>query len=100
MKLCEQINKLISQQVDNNQFSGVVLIQKGNEEIFSGAYGHANRTWRINNRLKTRFIIASISKMFTAVGILQLIEAGKLSFNTKAVEYLKYGCMAMEMSSY
>lgn len=88
MKLCEQINKLISEKVENNQFSGVVLIKKGNDDIFSGAYGYANRTWKVNNSLKTRFRIASISKMFTAVGILQLIEAGKISFNTKAVEYL------------
>lgn len=88
MKLCEQINELISEKVDKSQFSGVVLIKKENEEIFSGAYGYANRTWKVNNRLRTRFRIASISKMFTAVGILQLIEAGELSFDTKAVEYL------------
>ncbi|MDF2607060.1 MAG: beta-lactamase [Bacillales bacterium] len=83
------INKLIFEKVKNDQFSGVVLIKKGNEEIFSGAYGYANRSWKINNSLKTRFRIASISKMFTAVGILKLIETGKLSFNTKVVEYLE-----------
>lgn len=88
MKLYEQIDKLISEKVEKDQFSGVVLIKKGNEEIFSGAYGYASRTWRIKNGLRTRFRIASISKMFTAVGILQLIEAGELSFDTKAVEYL------------
>lgn len=88
MNLREQINELISDRVNKNQFSGVVLIKKGNEEIFSGAYGYANRTWRVNNSLQTRFRIASISKMFTAVAILQLIESGKVSFSTKVVEYL------------
>ncbi|MDF2947363.1 MAG: beta-lactamase [Bacillales bacterium] len=89
MNFSEQINKLISKKVENDQFSGVVLISKGNEELFSGTYGYANRSWKINNSLKTRFRIASVSKMFTAVGILQLIETGKLSFNTKVVEYLE-----------
>lgn len=90
MELYKQINKLIEEKVDKNQFSGVVLIKKGNEEVFSGAYGYANRTWRINNTLNTRFRVASISKMFTAVAILQLIERGKLSLNTKVALYLNY----------
>jgi CubicO group peptidase (beta-lactamase class C family) len=89
MNFCEQINKLISEKVDKDQFSGVVLIRKGSIELFSGAYGYANRSWRINNSFKTRFRIASVSKMFTAVGTLQLIETGMLSFNTKVVEYLE-----------
>ncbi|NEU05267.1 MULTISPECIES: serine hydrolase domain-containing protein [Clostridium] len=88
MNLQKQINELISDRVNKNQFSGAVLIKKGNEEIFSGAYGYANRTWRVNNSLQTRFRIASISKMFTAVSILQLIELEKVSFSTKVVEYL------------
>lgn len=88
MKLYEEINELITEKVEKNEFSGVVLIKRGNEEVFSGAYGYANRSWKVNNSLKTRFRIASISKMFTAVGILQLIEEGKLAFNTKTTEYL------------
>ncbi|MBU5228007.1 beta-lactamase family protein [Clostridium senegalense] len=88
MNLQKQINELIFDRVNKNQFSGAVLIKKGNEEIFSGAYGYANRTWRVNNSLQTRFRIASISKMFTAVSILQLIELEKVSFSTKVVEYL------------
>lgn len=84
----EELTSLLNEKSNNNEFSGVVLIKKGNEEIFSKAYGYANRSWCIKNTLKTRFRIASISKMFTAVSILQLIERGLLDFTTSVVKYL------------
>ena len=71
--LKEELNKLIKEKSNNNEFSGVVLIKRGNEEIFSGAYGYANRSWHIKNSLGIRFRIASVSKMFTAVSILHLV---------------------------
>ena len=84
----EELNRLLSEKSNNNEFSGVVLIKRENEEIFSGAYGYANRSWGIKNSLETRFRIGSISKMFTAVSILQLIDSGKLDFDTSVVRYL------------
>lgn len=88
MEISEELNRLIRGKVDRNEFSGVVLIKQRDKVIFSGSYGFANRTWKIQNSLDTRFRIASISKMFTAVAILQLVEKGKLSLETKACEYL------------
>ena len=83
------IDKTIQEKVENAQFSGVVsIVKSGKDDLFSGAYGYANRTWKVENEMTTRFRIASISKMFTAVSILQLIESGKISFNTKAVDLL------------
>ena len=61
-----------------DEFSGVVLVAKGERTIFHQAYGLADRSWGIPNRLDTRFNLASMNKMFTAVAIAQLVEAGKL----------------------
>ena len=61
-----------------DEFSGVVLVAKGERTIFHRAYGLADRSWGIPNRLDTSFNLASMNKMFTAVAIAQLIEAGKL----------------------
>jgi CubicO group peptidase (beta-lactamase class C family) len=69
-------------------YSGVVLITQGAEAIFEGAYGYANREWKIPNALDIRYDTASITKLFTAVAVLQLIEQGKLGFTTRAVDYL------------
>jgi CubicO group peptidase (beta-lactamase class C family) len=69
-------------------YSGVVLITQGDEALFEGAYGDANREWKIPNALDIRYDTASITKLFTAVAILQLIDQERLSFATRAVDYL------------
>ncbi len=87
--LTEKIAPLFDDKSQNKQFSGVVLIQRQEEVLFSGAYGYASRSWNIRNQLDTRFRLASISKMFTAVAILKLIEAGKLTLDTRVVDCLE-----------
>lgn len=62
-------------------FSGVVLLARGGRPVFQEAYRFADRAARRPNRLDTRFNLASAGKMFTAVAIAQLVEAGKLSFD-------------------
>jgi CubicO group peptidase (beta-lactamase class C family) len=62
-------------------FSGVVLIAKGDRILLNHAYGMADRDARIPNRLNTKFHIASVGKMFTAVAIAQLVNSGKLSYS-------------------
>jgi CubicO group peptidase (beta-lactamase class C family) len=69
--------------------SGVVLIAKDGKPVFARAYGYANLADRIPNRIDTRFNMASMGKMFTAVAVMQLVEAGKIaSLQDKVGKYL------------
>jgi CubicO group peptidase (beta-lactamase class C family) len=61
-----------------DEFSGVVLISRGDDTLFSGAYGWASRRWRVPVTPGTRFDTASIGKLFTAVAALQLVDQGRL----------------------
>ncbi|MCC7361157.1 MAG: beta-lactamase family protein [Anaerolineales bacterium] len=70
-------------------FSGVALLTRGDETLFAEAYGYASRAWQVPAGLHTRFDIASVTKLFTAVATLQLIDQGALAFETRAVEYLQ-----------
>lgn len=70
------------------QFSGVVSLWQNNEVIFEKAYGYANRSSLVENTPDTRFGIASGCKIFTAVSICQLIENGKITFETKLKDCL------------
>lgn len=70
------------------RFSGVIRISQGEEELFSGAYGFASRTWRVANTLDTRFDTASLTKLFTAVATLQLIDQGLLALDTRIIPLL------------
>lgn len=72
----------------HDQFSGVVRITQGENERFAGAYGYASRAWQVKNTLATRFDMASITKLFTAVATLQLIEQGQLAFDTSVIDCL------------
>jgi CubicO group peptidase (beta-lactamase class C family) len=70
-------------------FSGVVLITQGNSSLYSGAYGYASRSWKIANTLDTRFDTASVTKLFTSVATLQLIDQGSFDIETSVIEFLK-----------
>jgi CubicO group peptidase (beta-lactamase class C family) len=88
MTLNAELNRLLTGKSAKEEFSGVVLVKQNDGTLFEGVYGYANRSWGVNNRADTRFRIASISKMFTAVAILQLVDAGRLSLDTGVVECL------------
>lgn len=71
-----------------NRFAGAVLLAKDGKPIFTGAYGLANREKKITNTLDTKFRIGSMNKMFTAVSILQLVQAGKISLDDPVGKFI------------
>jgi D-alanyl-D-alanine carboxypeptidase len=82
------VKSALRRMATTGQFSGAVLIAKNGKVLFSRAYGLADRERRIPNRLDTRFRIGSMNKMFTAVAILQLVEAGKIELSAPLGTYL------------
>ncbi len=73
---------------DAGRFAGAVLVAGNGKAIFTGAYGLADREKKVPNRLDTRFRIGSMNKMFTAVAVLQLVQAGKVSLTDPLGRYL------------
>ncbi len=71
-----------------DKFSGVVLIARDGKPIFEKAYGLANRAKNLPNNIETKFNLGSMNKMFTAVAIAQLAQAGKLSFDDTVGKHL------------
>ncbi|MTI22699.1 class A beta-lactamase-related serine hydrolase [Fulvivirga sp. RKSG066] len=69
-------------------FSGNVLIAQHGNVLFSKSYGHANRQFDVRNSPETKFNIGSVTKPFTAIAILRLVEEGKLSFSDSVGQYL------------
>lgn len=68
--------------------SGVVLVARHGRPLLKQAYGYSNLADRVSNRVDTRFNMASMGKMITAVAVLQLAEAGKLSLQERVGRYL------------
>ncbi|HEY8560881.1 MAG TPA: serine hydrolase domain-containing protein [Pyrinomonadaceae bacterium] len=69
-------------------FSGTVLIARGQNVLYEKAFGEANKDFKVPNNLETKFNLGSMNKMFTAVAIAQLVEAGKLSFDDSLGKFL------------
>jgi CubicO group peptidase (beta-lactamase class C family) len=83
------LGAVVRRMVAADEFSGAVLIAKDGDVLFRRAYGLADRKRRIPNTLHTRFRIGSMNKMFTAVAILQLVEAGKVELTAPLGKYLR-----------
>lgn len=69
-------------------FSGVVTVHQRGEQVFAQAYGDANKSDSLPNKIDTKFAVASGAKTFTAVAICQLIEQGVLALDTRLVDCL------------
>ncbi len=70
------------------QFHGSALVAQNGKVIYKGAFGMANIEWDIPNMPDTKFRLGSITKQFTAMLTLQLVEQGKLKIDGKVSEYL------------
>lgn len=81
------LDKYMQAQVDVNGFGGTVLVAKNGNIIYKKAFGMADMEWNVPNTIHSRFKIASLTKQFTAVCILQLQEMGKLTLQDKLSKY-------------
>ena len=91
MSEAELINALrtkLQSDASADRFSGTVLVAKNGKTLFSEAYGLADREKKTANTLETRFRIGSMNKMFTAVSVLQLVQAGKIRLMDTVGKYI------------
>ena len=60
------------------RFSGAVLLARGGKVLLRDVFGFADRDLQIPNTIDTRFRTASVTKMFTAVAVLRLVQDGRI----------------------
>lgn len=84
----KEIAQIVNMMDDYGQFSGAVLISVKGKIIYKDAVGFANIEDSIPNTCDTKFRIASFTKPFTVMLILQLVEDGKLKLDGKLTDYL------------
>lgn len=88
-ELIDRTRELLQKMTSADKFAGDVLVAKNGHPVFEQAYGLADREHHIPNTLQTRFGMASMDKMFTAVVTLQLVKAGKLKLDAPIATYLR-----------
>ncbi len=87
-RLTRDLERECARLARDDDFSGVVLLAQDGRTAFQSGYGLANRNARLPNTVRTRFNLASISKMFTAVAALRLVEAGQLTLDARVGQIL------------
>lgn len=76
-----QLEQAIDRVHQAGQFDGVVLVVEDGRVLVRQAYGLADREHQIAHTTRTKFRIASLTKLFTATLIMQLHEQGKLQLD-------------------
>ena len=75
---------------DNGRFSGAILVAAQGKVIFKEAFGLANREWDIPNTVDTKFRLASVSKQFCSMVVMQLVQEGRINLTDKITDHLSY----------
>jgi len=84
----EKIENLINVYLKNGKFNGSVLLAEKGNVIYKNGFGMANMEWKIPNRPDTKFRLASVTKQFTSMLILQLVSENKLKLDVPITTYL------------
>ena len=88
------ISENIDAIITDNKFRGTVYVKIGNALEYIGTNGFSDKDRHTKNSTDTCFRIASLTKQFTAVAVMQLVEEGKLSLDDTIDKYFpsyKYG---------
>ncbi len=72
-----------------DRFSGAVMATHNGTEVVSGVWGMSDRATQTGNTIDTRFRNGSMNKMFTAVAVMQLVQAGKVKLDAPIGTYIK-----------
>jgi CubicO group peptidase (beta-lactamase class C family) len=85
-----QVDSLLNSMVAQQQFSGSILIARNGQVLMSKGYSMADWDRNTPNTPQTRFYLGSVTKQFTAMGILILQEQGKLKVTDRLCDHLDH----------
>ncbi len=83
-----KIDKLLQAQYKSGEPGATALVAKNGKVLYRKAFGNANLELDIPMKPEHVFEIGSITKQFTAVGILMLMEQGKVSPDDEITRFL------------
>lgn len=78
----------IQNYVKEHQFQGAVMVAQHGEILFQQAYGFADKEAKVANTVNHQFLIGSLTKSFTAVAIMRLVEQKKLDLHAPITQYI------------
>ena len=98
-EIVAQLRGYVERLASRDAFSGTVMLARKGVPLYQAAFGEANKDFGVKNTLDTKFNLGSMNKMFTAVAVMQLAEAGKLSLDDTLGKFLSAGAMKPDVLS-
>jgi len=87
--ITEYLSTFIEREMKAENLTGLSIALVDNQKmVWSKGFGLADKALNIRASNKTRYRVASISKLFNAVAIMQEVERGNLDLDTAVVEYV------------
>jgi len=87
-QLTAEFDKILSEQFKPDETGCAALVAKNGQVIYRKAFGMADLELNVPMQPEMVFRIGSITKQFTAIAILQLMEQGKLSLQDEITKYI------------
>lgn len=83
-----EVNEALERLAEKREFNGSLLVAKSGNIIYQRNFGLADMEHGVPINASTKFELASVSKIFTAMLILQLVEKGKIKLDAKVSDYI------------
>jgi CubicO group peptidase (beta-lactamase class C family) len=80
--------KFVQDYAEARHFNGSIRVEEDGKPLFNGSFGIADRAFKVACTDDTKYKIASITKAFTSVLVLQLVEDKKIDLDQPIRAYL------------
>lgn len=88
-KQIEEIKTKTDEYLKTNKFSGTGKVTLNEQDVFIQAYSNADSKGSSKNKTDTQYQIGSLTKTFTGIATLQLVNSKKISLNDTLDKYFK-----------
>lgn len=82
------VSRRLEEMQQRRDFSGIALVSQGDLTLLESCHGWAERGSRTPVTPATRFGLASMCKMFTALGVLDAVRRGEVTLDARVVDVL------------
>src|SRR5580698_1489863 len=83
----ERLDSFFTELNKNGDINGSVLVAERGDILYQKSFGYADVQNKIANTGNTLFQLASVSKTFTSLAVLQFVEKKKLALSDKIIQY-------------
>lgn len=83
-----KIDSIFQKAFNDKALNGNVLIAKDDKVLYEKSFGFADFEKKTPLSIRSQFQVASVSKQFTAFGIMVLKRQGRLAYDDKVIKYL------------